>query len=390
MPLLRPAAFLLLLALLVSPSTPCQTTSDCGYGGVCTPSNTCACNPEWSGPNCTQLNLTPADTGYAHRVVNTSFWGGSVVKVNQTYWMAYAEMAGHCGLNSWESNSAIALGSSPTPQGPYTKVSLLLPPFGHNPTLHKLPNGSLVIAHIGQGVAYKKPFTNCTNGTTPVGGEQPPFISARPQELTLGVPGTLLPPPNFILLPSGDPSDGTPWIAINSTGGAWAANNPALHIDSDGKALLVYKTHCACPGGCFCAQFGVAIADSWDGPYTDQGFVNVFGEDAYVWKDGGGGGWHMLFQGGSYAPMYPTYQGHWHTAYSPNGLNWTVAADSMVFDGSISLSSGGNVELGRRERHQVLFDDAGVPRYLFNGAQLQGVAGDATFTSVQPIAGGFP
>jgi hypothetical protein len=98
----------------------------------------------------------------------------------------------------------------------------------------------------------------------------------------------------------------------------------------------------------------------------------------------------MLFQGGSYAPIYPTYNGHWHTAFSPNGLNWTVAADSMVFNGSIALAGGGGgVELYRRERHQVLFDDSGRPCYLFNGAQLQGVEGDATFTSVQPIGGGF-
>ena len=96
----------------------------------------------------------------------------------------------------------------------------------------------------------------------------------------------------------------------------------------------------------------------------------------------------MLFQGGSYAPNYPQYNGHWHTAFSPDWLHWTVAADSMVFDGNVTLAAGGDLVLARRERHQLLFDASGAPSHLFNGAMLLHAAGDATFTSVQPIQGG--
>ncbi len=144
-----------------------------------------------------------------------------------------------------------------------------------------------------------------------------------------------------------------------------------------------------CPGGCFCAEFGVASAPHWRGPYTDGGLIGVYGEDAYVWRDAAsdGGAYHMLFQGGNYAPQYPRYNGHWHTAFATDFLGtWTVAADSMVFDGNITIAGGEpNLLLGRRERHQVLFDEAGVPTHLFNGAQLQNATGDGTFTSVQPI-----
>jgi len=180
---------------------------------------------------------------------------------------------------------------------------------------------------------------------------------------------------------------------LNSSGGAWAANNPALYLDPvNGSALLVYKVGCACPPPCvFCRQFGIATAPEWRGPYTDLGLIPVYGEDAYVWRDPDGvpgGGWHMLSQGGNYAPQYPAYTGHFHVAYSPDGVSgWTVEAGSEVFNGTIALQSGGAaVELARRERHQVLFDTAtGAPAFLFNGAESAGAAGDHSFTTVQPI-----
>lgn len=369
----------------------CTTPADCSLGGTCVAS-VCVCRPAWRGANCSQLALSPARSGLAFHESNTSSWGGSVVRVGSQFWMAVAEMEGHCGLSSWESNSAIRLAVSRAgPEGPFERAQILLPPFAHNPTMHATRNGSLLIAHIGTGVAYHPPISNCTNGTTPGArpGARAASPPAPPPRLVLGVKGAPLPPPNFLHLPSGDPGDGSPWVVLNSSGGAWADNNPALIIGADDSALLVYKTHCACPGGCFCAQFGVASAPHYGGPYTDGGLINVFGEDAYVWRDAvaDGAAFHMLFQGGSYAPEYPQYTGHWHTAFSPDFLQWTVAAESMVFDGNISLAGGGSLALGRRERHQVLFDESGAPQYLYNGAMLSNATGDGTFTSVQPIGG---
>jgi hypothetical protein len=200
----------------------------------------------------------------------------------------------------------------------------------------------------------------------------------------------VLPPPNYLLLVSGQPEDGSAWLELNSSGGAWAANNPALLLEPDGSALLVYKVGCPCPPPCvFCRQFGVATAASWAGPFTDRGLISVYGEDAYVWKDAPGSpgaGYHMLFQGGSYAPIYPQYVGHWHTAFSPDGLSWTVEASSMVFNSSIELVGGGSLELGRREMHQVLFSESGRPGWLFNGVNAAAASNDHTWTSVQPIA----
>ena len=58
----------------------------------------------------------------------------------------------------------------------------------------------------------------------------------------------------------------------------------------------------------------------------------------------------------------------------------------MVFNGTIALAGGGAVELARRERHQVLFNAAGSPIHLYNGAMGAGSPNDHTFTVGQPIA----
>ena len=407
---------LALLALARAASAGCDPAApaaSCGFGGLCDASSrTCACRPEWYGPNCTQLSLGPARGdafAFSNPTANVSSWGGSAQCVFYTNacWMAVAVMAEHCGLDSWESNSEIVLARSPAADGHYAAVQTLLAPFAHNPTLHVLPNRSLIVAHIGDGRPEHPLMTNCTNGSTPSvaagagrnrrdstssadssGGD----IALLPGGVRLGVRGTPLPPPNFLFLASGMPGDGTEWQVINSSGGAWAANNPALFIDpSIGSALLVYKVGCACPPPCvFCRQFGIATAPAWGGPYTDLGLIPVYGEDAYVWRDpdgAPGGGVHMIFQGGSYAPIYPQYTGHWHTAFSPDGLSeWRVEQAVEAFNGTVTLDSGGTVELSRRERHQVLMDTAtGAPAFLFNGAMLAGAYGDHSFTVVQPI-----
>jgi hypothetical protein len=365
--------------------------ADCGYGGV-REGGVCKCRPAWAGPNCTQLALQPAPNALAFSApaANVSSWGGSVQRLRSGgFAMAVAVMAGHCGLDTWEGNSMIMFARAATADGPFTPQRTLLAPFAHNPTLHFTPNGSLLIAHIGQGRPYHPQWANCSGGFTPTGARggapQPP-----PPPLRLGVPGTPLPPPNYLLLASGDPDDGSEWVEIDSGGGGWAANNPALWLDpASGAALLVYKVHCACPPPCtFCAQFGVATAPGWAGPFTDQGLIPVWGEDAYVWRDppaAPNGGFHMLFQGGSYSPIYPAYAGHWHTAFSADGLAWEVEAASEVFSPNISLAGGGALALSRRERHQVLLGADGAPAHLYNGAMPASPENDHTFTVGQPI-----
>ena len=112
---------LLLLFVLPMVAQSCTSDLDCSLGGTCVDS-ACSCDPTWTGSRCSVLNLLASpDNGCAYCDVNHSSWGGSPAYDNatSTYIMATAVMLNRCGLNSWQCNSAIALASSRTPNGPY-------------------------------------------------------------------------------------------------------------------------------------------------------------------------------------------------------------------------------------------------------------------------------
>ena len=71
----------------------CSTDYDCSLNGVCT-SSVCVCDDGWRGVTCGQLNLlAPAAISPAYVPLNSTSWGGSVVRGPQrNYHMFVAEM----------------------------------------------------------------------------------------------------------------------------------------------------------------------------------------------------------------------------------------------------------------------------------------------------------
>ena len=75
-----------------------------------------------------------------------------------------------------------------------------------------------------------------------------------------------------------------------------------------------------------------------------------------------------------------------------DGLEWTPLGFAgppnpqpiAAFGYTVELTNGSTVELDRRERHQLLFDDKGEPVALFNGVIRSG-DGDKSFTLAQPF-----
>jgi hypothetical protein len=87
----------------------CTTMSDCSLNGDCLQGK-CRCDPAWrGGPNCDVLDVLPVDetrAGGYHNHTEAS-WGGNVVFANGKYHLIVAQIVGHCGLESYGSNSAI-------------------------------------------------------------------------------------------------------------------------------------------------------------------------------------------------------------------------------------------------------------------------------------------
>jgi hypothetical protein len=129
----------------------CATAADCAYNGVCV-SSACVCEPQWQGPRCETLRLSPArkDGGFRSPHVageKLSSWGGSILydETDGKWHMFAAEMANDCGIDYWEPNSRVVHSIADAADGPYAKVSTVLEPFAHEPNAVRAPDGTWVV-----------------------------------------------------------------------------------------------------------------------------------------------------------------------------------------------------------------------------------------------------
>jgi hypothetical protein len=204
-PLLATPFFSLLLAASLSSPTqasppypsPCATDIDCQLNGACNATTgICACYAPWTGPNCAVLSLAQSSrsafgtcdggamNGTAYGAITT--WGGSPIRDDSTglWHMHVAEMANHCGMTSWGSQSQVAhwVSFSGDILGPYTRVGTAVGAFAHNPVVVRAPPGTpenvnFLMFHIGMGCNSEEPHACnytampfCQNGSTPYGG----------------------------------------------------------------------------------------------------------------------------------------------------------------------------------------------------------------------------
>lgn len=183
----------MLLACIVVFTHACTTDFDCQLNGACD-GGACSCRPGWTGADCGQFDFLPAPTTHAFWRPTSASWGGSIVQEGNAWYMFLAFMEGHCGLNSWQPNSAIYRAVSTSGpkvmthtcspllysanssllQGPYVNETLLLPWFSHNPTVSVQPDGTTLVWHIGCGNEQGNFVQGCTNGTTPPPPPPPP------------------------------------------------------------------------------------------------------------------------------------------------------------------------------------------------------------------------
>ena len=356
----------------------CTDNFGCSLGGRCV-DHVCECFRAWKGINCSELNLQATRNIRAFdRPENQSSWGGSVIWENetQTFHMFAADMTEHCGLNSWQHNSAIRHLVSKTPEGPYEPQEIILSSFSHNPTVHKTQSGHYVIYHIGKGVHGSRPLiTTCHNGTTP-------------QESESGFQGP--PPPiGSIIVPDMIFSESLrgPWSTYASSQKGSSCNNPAAYVFPNGTTLLICKVMSP-----EIRVMLVAKADSWQGPYHVVAHTNVYGEDAFIWRQPEDGSFHMLLHS-----MKPTKI--CTTAWSADGLHWTPAFNANLsttksqtypsYNHTITQTDGHGLVARRRERHQLLLNSGFLPgpgapvAWLFNGVTTG--EKDFSFTSVQAV-----
>ena len=298
----------------------------------------------------------PRNSGYqpAPDGVNTSSWGGPIQQdpTTGTYHMWPSQMLGHCGLNTWASNSQIMHATSPNPLGPYEWQNVVFDSFSHEPDVKITPDGKLTM-FMTQRVPNQWPICTCKNGSSVTTCD---YYPAHPDK------------------------DHTTMSSATSFEGPWTAPIEVMHnttSDSNlspwfvgGSAMVgLWRTfyHNTTNTGYSRIHWMSASNYSDAGTYTyttqlSSDLYNLGGptEDPFLYKDPRSV-YHALFHN-----MYGCFPCGGH-AFSKDGLTWTYTGgdaygDMLNFTGASVLT-----RINRRERPHILFDKDGEISYLSTG-----------------------
>ena len=403
---------------LIRGGAPCNTNGDCQLNGLCS-ANKCACDAAWTGANCSFLFAMPSAGAAYPAAVGTktsgagsgsiSSWGGRPVLGDDKKWHLYvAEFANSCGMNAWKNNSQVIHALSTTPEGPFERVGVVIPPFSHNPDTIRAADGTYVIFHIGAGNSTYKNALNDGSGngngnrnrnrnrTSNISGmfhgsEGGQFVdcSSNGNGTTPKHPA----PAANVPFPKGyTPGAG---IHVSKTpGGPFVdyvspsfdgCNNAAAAVHPNGSiAVWCYSKPNRSTSVC---RFQVYVTDAWGMPFRlldvgdGTGYVHVqypewlfadsngaiFTDDPTMWIDHRGN-WHVLSHNGAgpapcgllneigtrYRDGNPAPIACGAHFYSADGFTW-VFSPVAAYNASVTFADGTEANL-YRQRPKVLLD----------------------------------
>lgn len=286
--MLQAAVAISILMAAAAAVSQCETEADlgseeaCSLNGVCTasvgrhPHDTagggggdagveaalprCHCDRGWRGPQCSQLDLAPAERytpGYRNASMPT--WYGSIVEEHNHYYMFAVARAEPVGppLDDYFTNSQLVrlVSTTGTAAGPYMLEETVLPRFAHEARAQRAPDGTIVIF-----------------GVT---GTDVPFIPTTGCDL---LHNSSFPWKNLALSLSWAPSVHGPWQHKT----LWHfhfgdASSPFCRLEApvasfapNGSVILVFNAFPCAPTPWRPAidQLYLATAPHWFGPYT--------------------------------------------------------------------------------------------------------------------------
>eukprot|EP01061_Rhynchopus_euleeides_P016215 TRINITY_DN27445_c0_g1_i1.p1 TRINITY_DN27445_c0_g1~~TRINITY_DN27445_c0_g1_i1.p1 ORF type:complete len:524 (+),score=121.16 TRINITY_DN27445_c0_g1_i1:173-1573(+) len=352
----------------------CAASVDCAYNGQCnTTSGACQCRPGWKGVACTRLDEKPTkySAGYQPKPdgVNTSSWGGPILKdASGTYHMWPSQMLGHCGLDSWASNSQIMHATSETALGPYIFKEVLFDSFSHEADVKVAPDGTLLMA-MTQRVPNTWRLCSCYNGSTP---------------------------PTCLPFPAHPDLDPTTLSTATSFDGPWSTPVAVMHdtisdsnltplVTESGGLVGLYRTFYNTTLTTWYSRIHWVTASDWKDPATyaynvTHGDLYHLGgptEDPFLYRDKQTGVYHALFHN-----MYGCMPCGGH-AFSADGEVWVYTGGDAYLD-VLTFEDGVQHSVPRRERPHLVFSDSGELEFLSTGV-VPGWNQDFSFTSVVPL-----
>lgn len=382
-------AYALLLLVAVVSAGGCEGPEDCSMLGECR-GGRCVCDEGFRGEECDILDLAPAPVPGAVRRQNAT-WGGHPVLIKGR-WHTFVSDVGPCGLHSFKSFSRIIHLSADSPEGPFEYEDVAVPAMAHNALPLITPQGELLIYYIG--LPFNPHTLDCDTAA----------------EAPINATSTI----NVAHSPSGSPSG--PWTYhMNIMAGfcpdkAWCASvsNPAPYVFPNGTTLMNFHGRVTLTGssGSKGAEApGVAVGDSWKGPFRLANPDPIFekptvwfnittgekmpraqfhGEDGFLWR--GARAFHLVFH--VKQPFSETSVDWASTgvlAWSRDGIDWTPCRH-VAYNGTLHWATSPNPgPITSRQRPQLIFGNAAsphTPTHAYFGVQtcLKNSTGPADFS----------
>lgn len=289
-----------------------------------------------------------------------------------------AEMANHCGMCSWGSQSQVAHYQSNTAMtGPYVRVDTAVGAFAHNPAVIAVTpttseNVSYLMYHIGIGCdsagVHECNYTRlpaCQNGSTPL-HPQPPH-------------SPIPPPPNVTRATThAAASLAGPWMETPAGWDLPSCNNPSPLLLSNGSLMVVCHgsySQCTYKSGGLSLYtsltrdwmrggFGFRCLPLLNYNYTFNGTLfHPANEDPHLYEDSRGN-LHILTHNQSPCYSGPTAAAFYgadvrgcggHFFSEDFGESWTFAWHA-AYNGTVVFTDGTS-KTYKRERPKVVQDD---------------------------------
>ena len=259
--------------------------------------------------------------------------GNAVLGKDGQYHLFMAEIgpAGRKGLGGWQRGSQIAHAVSARPDGPYKRQGLVAGPEHHNPTLQVSP-------HDGSWNLYSIK-----------GGSGPIVVSSSTDQ-------------------------GKSWSSTSPGTVVSGEQNPGPLLGKDGNMTMWYRASAPIHGGkgqpsnpsaCSSESIGVSYCATPTAPCSGghNPIFNHTAEDPSVFVDHRGN-YHMLVNAlpGGCSPKLQQ-GGH---SWSRDGVTWSEPR-AGAYDTTLRFTDGASLQCTRRERPQMVLDQAGKPLVMFSG-----------------------
>jgi hypothetical protein len=340
--------------LLRSAAAACDSTELCCSLSGAYSGGGCACRAPWSGPNCSSLDILPAQPfpqGFGVAPNHTT-WGGNIVRgADGLYHLFVAEMVNNCSLAAWETNSRCVHATSPKPDGPFEFSDVAVDVYCHNPQIVQYDSG-FALFHIGLGAGGDP--VNCSASAFDVYGASLPVAPAAASGSSLHLSSSL----------SG------PWEPVIQ-GAPPGCNNPAPARHPNNTWFLVCDSR---------QVFRLDDADASGAPVgnwtqvaqlvPDANAVKGSYEDAFLFfDDQEPPNWHVLFHiwtslTNITSCVDTTVSG---LAFSRDGLEWGFS-EVQPYGSEVVFADGSNATAPTLERPKLVFDENRRPTHLVNGA----------------------